>query len=113
MAQQLQRALAVVDAAVAALCVQFLDVERHTCRGFILPDIDQAHRGLAHRLFLPRADDIEARCNYAIPMWGFFLRGLATEVAWHYSSATAVATLGDVLADSLASFASRYAVKDP
>jgi hypothetical protein len=99
----------VVNVAAAALRAQLLDVELHSCRGFILPDIDQADRWLAHRPFLPRADDTEARCSYAIPMWGFFLRGLAADLAWHCSSATAAAALGDVLADSLASFASRYA----
>ena len=55
------------------------------------------------------SDDIEARCSYAILMWGFFLRGLANDLVWHCSSAMAAIALGDVLAGGLASFASHYA----
>ena len=46
-------------------------------------------------------------CSYAIPMWGFFLRGLAHDLGSTCTAAAHAAALSTVLVESLTSLASR------
>eukprot|EP01050_Picozoa_sp_SAG11_P021720 SAG11_NODE_3926_length_2145_cov_1.348974_1_plen_674_part_10 len=96
-ARLLRRASAALEAAKEALGAAIEEGALRLCRGFIIPDLDQDERWISHRPFLPRRDEVEARCSHALPMWQLFLAGFDHDLRRHLCPAAAAAMLGAIV----------------